>query len=101
MDYQLAQKIKNCFYYRGTPADAYKLVEDNLNSIDFDDDDDVSELFEILEYALTSKNDDDENSEEGADVNAVDNSRHSALYYASEAGFTAIVEQLLMAGAEN
>lgn len=67
MDYQLAQKIKNCFYYRGTPADAYKLVEDNLNSIDFDDDDDVSELFEILEYALTSKNDDDENSEEGAD----------------------------------
>ncbi len=33
--------------------------------------------------------------------NAVDNEQHSALYYASEAGFTEIVEQLLMAGAEN
>lgn len=39
--------------------------------------------------------------EEGADVNAVDNAQHSALYYASEAGYTEIVEQLLMAGAEN
>ncbi len=38
---------------------------------------------------------------EGADVNAVNNEAHSALYYASEAGFTEIVEQLLMAGAEN
>ncbi|MDE5865064.1 MAG: ankyrin repeat domain-containing protein, partial [Lachnospiraceae bacterium] len=39
--------------------------------------------------------------ENGADVNAVDNDQHSAMYYASEAGFTEIVEQLLMAGAEN
>ena len=39
--------------------------------------------------------------EKGADVNAVDNEQHSALYYASEAGFTEIVEQLLLAGAEN
>ena len=39
--------------------------------------------------------------EQGADVNAVDNEQHSALYYASEAGLTEIVEQLLMAGAEN
>ena len=39
--------------------------------------------------------------ENGADVNAVDNEQHSALYYASEAGLTEIVEQLLMAGAEN
>ena len=38
--------------------------------------------------------------EAGADVNQVDNEQHSALYYAAEAGFTEIVEQLLMAGAE-
>ncbi len=39
--------------------------------------------------------------ESGANVNAVDNDQHSALYYASEAGYTEIVEQLLVAGAEN
>ena len=39
--------------------------------------------------------------ESGADVNAVDNDQHSALYYASEAGYDEIVEQLLVAGAEN
>jgi hypothetical protein len=39
--------------------------------------------------------------EETADVNAVDNDQHSALYYATEAGFTEIVEQLLIAGAQN
>ena len=39
--------------------------------------------------------------EKGADVNAVDNSQHSAMFYASEAGYTEIVEQLLIAGAEN
>jgi hypothetical protein len=39
--------------------------------------------------------------EMGADVNGVDNEQHSALYYASEAGYTEIVEQLLIAGAEN
>lgn len=39
--------------------------------------------------------------EAGADLNAVDNNRHSAMHYASEAGFTEIVEQLLMGGAEN
>lgn len=39
--------------------------------------------------------------EAGADVNAVDNDQHSALYYASQAGYAEIVEQLLMAGAEN
>lgn len=37
---------------------------------------------------------------QGADVNLVNNSQHSALYYATENGFTEIVEQLLMAGAE-
>ena len=37
--------------------------------------------------------------EMGAEVNSVDNEQHSALYYASEAGYTEIVEQLLMAGA--
>ena len=39
--------------------------------------------------------------EMGADVNSVDNNQHSALYYASEAGYDEIVEQLLIAGAEN
>ena len=39
--------------------------------------------------------------EMGADVNSVDNTQHSALYYASEAGYTEIVEQLLMAGADS
>ena len=39
--------------------------------------------------------------ETGADVNSVDNDGHSALYYASEAGYTEIVEQLLMAGADS
>ena len=38
--------------------------------------------------------------ENGADVNLVSNSQRSALYYATENGFTEIVEQLLMAGAE-
>lgn len=38
--------------------------------------------------------------ENGADVNLTDNLQHSALYYATENGFTEIVEQLLMAGAE-
>ena len=37
----------------------------------------------------------------GADVNAVDNDQHSAMYYASEAGYAEIVEQLLLAGVEN
>jgi len=36
-----------------------------------------------------------------ADVNAVDNSQRSALYYASEYGYTEIVEMLITAGAEN
>ena len=31
----------------------------------------------------------------------VDNAQHSALYYASDAGYTEIVEQLLMAGADS
>lgn len=39
--------------------------------------------------------------ENEADVNAVDNSQQSALYYASESGFTEIVEMLIMAGAVN
>ena len=38
--------------------------------------------------------------EAGADVNSVDNRQHSALFYASEAGYAEIVEQLLMAGAD-
>lgn len=38
--------------------------------------------------------------EHGADVNLTDNRQHSALYYAAESGFTEIVEQLLLAGAE-
>ena len=45
---------------------------------------------EVVEALLTG----------GADVNLVNNSQHSALYYATENGFTEIVEQLLMAGAE-
>ena len=39
--------------------------------------------------------------EKEADVNAVDNDQHSSPYYASEEGYTEIVEQLLIAGAEN
>jgi ankyrin repeat protein len=39
--------------------------------------------------------------ENGADVNAVDNSEHSATYYAAEGGFTGITEQLIMADVEN
>ena len=38
--------------------------------------------------------------ENGADVNLTDNLQFSALHYATENGFTEIVEQLLMAGAE-
>lgn len=38
--------------------------------------------------------------ENGADINLTDNLQQSALYYATENGFTEIVEQLLMAGAE-
>lgn len=45
---------------------------------------------EVVEALLTG----------GADVNLVNNSQHSALYYATESGFPEIVEQLLMAGAE-
>lgn len=36
-----------------------------------------------------------------ADVNAVDNESHSAMYFAAERGYTEILEQLLMAGAES
>jgi ankyrin repeat protein len=39
--------------------------------------------------------------EKGADVTAVDNMGHSATHYAAEGGFTEIVEQLIVAGAEN
>ena len=35
-----------------------------------------------------------------ADVNLTDNMQHSALHYATENGYTEIVEQLLVAGAE-
>ena len=38
--------------------------------------------------------------ERHAEVNAVDNRQHTALYYAGERGFTEIVELLLAAGAE-
>ena len=38
--------------------------------------------------------------ESGADVNIPDNAQRTALYYASEKGFTEIVELLIMAGAE-
>lgn len=38
--------------------------------------------------------------ENGADVNLTDNMQHSALHYATENGYTEIVEQLLVAGAE-
>jgi ankyrin repeat protein len=38
--------------------------------------------------------------EKGADVNALDNLEHSAMHYASEGGYTEIVERLIMAGAE-
>lgn len=39
--------------------------------------------------------------ENKADVNAVDNDSHSAMHFASERGYTEIVEQLLIAGAES
>ncbi|MDR1107145.1 MAG: ankyrin repeat domain-containing protein [Treponema sp.] len=39
--------------------------------------------------------------EHGADVNAVDNLEHSAMFYAAEGGYTEITEQLITAGAEN
>lgn len=32
-------------------------------------------------------------SDNGADLNAVDNEQHSALHYAADAGYTKIVEQ--------
>ncbi|RZM08261.1 MAG: ankyrin repeat domain-containing protein, partial [Pedobacter sp.] len=35
-----------------------------------------------------------------ADVNAVDNQTRSAMYFASERGYTEILEQLLLAGAD-
>ena len=38
--------------------------------------------------------------ENGANVNLVDNSQNSPLFYASEKGYTEIVEILLLAGAE-
>ena len=37
--------------------------------------------------------------EKGADPDAADNDGRTAMHYASEAGFTEIVEMLLMAGA--
>lgn len=39
--------------------------------------------------------------EMGAEANDVDNDQHSALYYASEEGYTEIVEQLLVAKADS
>jgi ankyrin repeat protein len=38
--------------------------------------------------------------EKGADVNTVDNESRSAMDFASERGYTEILEQLLMAGAD-
>ena len=38
--------------------------------------------------------------ENGANVNLVDNLQNSPLFYASEKGYTEIVEILLLAGAE-
>ena len=38
--------------------------------------------------------------EKGADPDAADNDGRTAMHYASEAGFTEIVEMLLMAGAK-
>ncbi len=38
--------------------------------------------------------------ENGANVNLADNAQQTALYYATEGGFTEIVEQLILAGAE-
>lgn len=113
MDYQIENEIKNHFW-RGSMKDACNAVEAHLGNIDFDDEDDVEKMIGLaaddgelfigraLIAARNGKNEFTEMLiEKSADVNAVNNEAHSALYYASEAGFTEIVEQLLMAGAEN
>lgn len=66
MNTQFFQELENCFSFCGKPQEACKLVEDNLKSIDFDDDDDVQRLLEILERALLYEgNDGTDQSEEG------------------------------------
>ncbi len=66
MDTQFFQELENCFSFCGKPQEACKLVEDHLNSIDFDDDDDMKRLLEILERALLYQgNDGTDQPEEG------------------------------------
>lgn len=47
MDYQIANSIKACFW-QGRSENARKLVDEHLNEIDFDDDDDVESLIELI-----------------------------------------------------
>lgn len=66
MNTQFFQELENCFSFCGKPQEACKLVEDNLNSIDFDDDDDMERLIGVLERALLYEgNDGTDQSEEG------------------------------------
>lgn len=54
MDYQIENKIKNCFW-RGTVKDACDTVEEHLGEIDFDDEDDVENLIGLTADALREK----------------------------------------------
>lgn len=66
MDTQFFQELENYFSFCGKPQEACKFVEDNPGKIDFDDDDDMGRLIDILERALLYEdNDGKEQAEEG------------------------------------
>ncbi len=63
MNRELLQELEDCFRYCGSgyygnPQDAYKLIEEHGTEIDFDDDDDMEGLIELIEMALTYKAED-------------------------------------------
>lgn len=54
MDYQIVNEIKNCFW-RGTIKDACDAFEAHLGDIDFDDEDDMEKMIELVVSALKEK----------------------------------------------
>lgn len=63
MDYKLTNELEDCFMnYSGKPENAYEILNRNLSAIDFEDDDDVEALIQIIQRALTFK---DENTAVG------------------------------------
>ncbi len=58
MDTELLRDLEDCFRYcgkgcYGNPQDAYKIIEEHGTEIDFDDDEDMEELIDLIERALT------------------------------------------------